>query len=137
MQIEQIENETIIRIPNAMLQSIEVQAFMSFLEKKQPTNPQKNIRDQFEELFQKWQSETAFLSSGTAIVSHAAYLQIVRMGEVVIPFILLKLLENPQHLFYALYQITGENPVPLTHAGNLQKMTHDWLSWGHTKGYLN
>ena len=137
MQIKQIEDETIIRIPNAMLQSQEVQAFMSFLEQKSPIKKQKNVRDQFEELFQKWQSETALLSSGTAIVSHTAYLQIVSMGEVVIPFILLKLLENPQHLFYALYQITGENPVPLAHAGNLQQMTLDWLSWGQTKGYLN
>ncbi len=137
MQIKQIENETIIRIPNAMLQSQEVQAFMSFLEQKSPIKKQKNVRDQFEELFQKWQSETALLSSGTAIVSHTAYLQIVSMGEVVTPFILLKLLENPQHLFYALYQITGENPVPLAHAGNLQQMTLDWLSWGQTKGYLN
>lgn len=137
MQIKQIENETIIRIPNAMLQSQEVQAFMSFLEQKSPIKKQKNVRDQFEELFQKWQSETALSSSGTAIVSHTAYLQIVSMGEVVTPFILLKLLENPQHLFYALYQITGENPVPLAHAGNLQQMTLDWLSWGQTKGYLN
>lgn len=137
MQIKQIENETIIRIPNAMLQSQEVQAFMSFLEQKSPIKKQKNVRAQFEELFQKWQSETALSSSGTAIVSHTAYLQIVSMGEVVTPFILLKLLENPQHFFYALYQITGENPVPLAHAGNLQQMTLDWLSWGQTKGYLN
>jgi hypothetical protein len=99
--------------------------------------PIKKVRDQFEDLFNKWQSETALLSSGTAIVSHKTYLQIINLGEKVIPFILLKLQDNPQHLFYALYQITGENPVPLTHAGNLKLMTADWLNWGHSKGYLN
>jgi hypothetical protein len=136
MLIEQIENETIIRIPNTLLNSIEVQTFMSFLKKKPSIKSQKNVRDQFEDLFQKWQSETALLSSGTAIISHPAYLQIIKMGEAVIPFILLKLQDNPQHLFHALYQITGENPVPLAHAGILQKMTIDWLNWGNSKGYI-
>ena len=97
----------------------------------------KKVRDQFDELFQKWQAETALLSSGTAIVSHTAYTQIIGMGEVVIPFILMQLQKNPQHLFFALYQITGENPIPLSHAGNLEKMTADWLDWGYKKGYFN
>ena len=140
MLIEQIENDTLVRIPNALLNTREVQTFMTFLVqnvKPQPFVKPKNTRDTFEELFQKWQSETALLSSATAIVSNSYYQQIIGMGEVVIPFILIKLQENPQHLFFALFQITGENPVPYIHAGNLNKMTSDWLSWGYTKGYLN
>jgi hypothetical protein len=140
MLIEQIENDTVVRIPNTLINSSEVQTFMTFLVqnvKPQPFIKTKNTRDTFEELFQKWQSETALLSSGTAIVSNTYYQQIILMGEVVLPFILIKLQDNPQHLFFALYQITGENPVPYAHAGNLEKMTTDWLSWGYTKGYLN
>ena len=140
MSIERIENETLVRIPNAMLDRTEVQVFISFLKdntaaQSSPTVPK--TRDQFEALLQKWHNETALLSSGTAIVSHAAYTQIIGMGEVVVPFILMQLQKNPQHLFFALYQITGENPVPLSHAGNLEKMTADWLDWGYKKGYLN
>ncbi len=137
MLTEKIENETLIRIPNALLNDKEVQSFLSFLEKTVPSKPTKKIRDQFEELYQEWKSETALLSSATAIVSHKAYLQIIKMGEVVIPFILLKLQKDPHHLFYALYEITGENPIPFIHAGNLEKMTNDWLQWGQEKGYIN
>ena len=140
MLIEQIENETLLRIPNEMLNRTEVQMFMAFLRENTSVpslKKTKKVRDQFDELFQKWQAETALLSSGTAIVSHTAYTQIIGMGEVVIPFILMQLQKNPQHLFFALYQITGENPIPLSHAGNLEKMTADWLDWGYKKGYFN
>jgi hypothetical protein len=140
MLIERIENETLIRIPNTMLDSVEVKTFMSFLEKNVPTKVSKKVQktqDLFEELFQKWKSETALFSSATAIVSHSAYLKMILMGDVVIPFMLIKLQKDPQHLFTALYQITGENPVPYAHAGDLKKMTADWLNWGQTKGYLN
>ena len=47
-----------------------------------------------------------------------------------------KLQNDPQHLFYALYQITSENPVPLAHAGNFKQMTADWLNWAAEKGYI-
>ncbi len=93
--------------------------------------------NQFESLFQEWKAETALLSSGTAIVTHPAYQKIIQMGEAAVPFILIKLLEDPQHLFYALYKITGENPVLKQHAGNLTDMTADWMNWGKQKGYLN
>ena len=59
------------------------------------------------------------------------------MGEIVLPFMFIKLQNDPQHLFYALYQITGENPVPLAHAGNFKLMITDWLNWATQKGYIN
>lgn len=95
------------------------------------------LSERFESLFQNWKSETALLSSGTAIVSHPAYQQIIEMGDAVVPFILIKLREDPQHLFYALFKITGENPVPKSHVGDFQKMTADWLDWGKQQGYLS
>ena len=140
MHIEKIENETLIRIPNTLLHSAEVQSFMLFLEKNSNKKPSKTIvktKDKFEKLFQKWKSETALLSSATAIIAHPAYRQIMDMGEVALPFMLIKLQQDPQHLFYALYQITGENPVPYEHAGDFEKMTTDWLNWGSKKGYIN
>ncbi len=140
MLIEQTNSETLVRIPNAMLNRTEVQEFIAFLKGNSSAwsfKKAKKTRDQFEELFQKWYSETALISSGTAIISHPACQQIIGMGEVVIPFILIKLQKNPQHLFFALYQITGENPVSHSHTGNLEKMTADWLDWGQQRGYFN
>ena len=95
------------------------------------------LADRFEAAYQQWKSETALLSSGTALVTHPAYLEIMEMGDAVVPFILIKLLEDPHHLFYALFKITGENPVPKKHAGNLPQMTADWLDWGKRQGYLS
>ena len=90
MLIEQIENETLVRISNEMLNRTEVQIFMAFL-KENTSAPSlkktKKVRDQFDELFQKWQAETALLSSGTAIVSHTAYTQINGITTSPIPII--------------------------------------------------
>ncbi len=94
------------------------------------------LSDRFEAMFRQWKSETALLSSGTAIVTHPAYQEIIQLGEEVLPFILIKLREDPSHLFYALYLITGENPVPKEHVGKLPLMTADWLAWGEKQGYL-
>ena len=102
-----------------------------FLEKKT------TLADRFEALFQTWKTETALLSSGSAMVSHPAFEAIIRLGDHAIPFVLLKLQDEPTHLFYALYKMTGENPVPQTHVGNLPKMRADWLNWGREKGYLS
>jgi hypothetical protein len=137
--METLQNETLVSIPNVLLNRTEVQNFFDFLEKN--TSKKKNTvlktRDQFEQLFQTWKSETALLSSATAIINHAAYQKIIQMGEKVLPFMFIKLQNDPQHLFYALYTITGENPVPLAHAGNFKKMTADWLNWAAQKGYIN
>ncbi len=136
MHLVKTENETLIRIPNTLLSSSEVQAFIHFLEKnseKKFANKVIKVQEQFETLFQKWKSETALLSSATAIVSHPTYLKIIDMGERVLPFMLIKLQKDPQHLFFALHQI----PVPYAHVGDLEKMTADWLNWGYKKGYLN
>ena len=76
-------------------------------------------------------------SNGDEIVRHPAYRQIIGLGKQVVPFILIKLQEDPQHLFHALFKITGENPIPPSHAGQLGKMTADWLEWGRKKGYLS
>ena len=35
----------------------------------------------------------------------------------------------------ALVAITGEQPVPPQHAGNIEAMRQDWLQWGREHGY--
>ena len=69
-------------------------------------------------------------------MQHPAYQAIINLGKAAIPMILRKLQECPQHLTYALFKITGENPVPKKHIGQLDKMTEDWLQWGFANNYL-
>jgi len=59
------------------------------------------------------------------------------MGERAIRPILLQLRRKPEHWFYALHEITGENPVPAEAEGRLDQMTAAWLRWGKERGYLS
>ena len=87
-------------------------------------------------LAEAWREGRGVTSSMTKIVMHPAYLQIIGMGPVALPMILRELQRNPDFWFLALQSITGENPVPREHAGNLKEMTQDWLNWAKLKGQI-
>lgn len=87
-------------------------------------------RREFLDHKQRWQNETAFMSSLSTIVMHPSYQAIIRMGDRVLPFIFEDLERNgPEHWFYALTKITGAQPVRSQDAGNLVAMTRIWLDW--------
>jgi len=90
----------------------------------------------FFHLKEQWQQETAFLSSVTEIVMHPAYQQIIGMGALVIPYILQEMTKQPDHWFWALKILTGEDPVPPEQRGNVVEMTKTWLNWGKERGYI-
>ena len=66
--------------------------------------------------------------------SHPAYRRIVAMGGPAIPLILDQLRRQPSHIFWALHEITGANPVKPESAGKVGEMVEDWLKWGATAG---
>jgi len=90
----------------------------------------------FRDLVRQWKEATVFTSSGTEIALHPAYQQIIGMGKEAIPLILGELQREPDHWFWALQSITGEDPVPPADRGQLRKMTEAWLRWARTNGYL-
>ncbi len=120
-----------------VLRQLEQQNLLRFVLPNRKAPKKQDLAARFEVLFQQWKKETALFSSGSAITNHPAYQGIIELGQFVVPFILIKLQEDPQHLFYALYKITGENPVPKAHAGFLDHMAADWIAWGRQKGYIN
>ncbi len=65
---------------------------------------------------------------------HPAYQQIIGMGDRALPLIFKDLRREPDHWFWALQAITGENPVSEQNAGDLEAMTGDWLVWASTHG---
>lgn len=71
------------------------------------------------------------------MVLHPAYQRIIGLGLPVVPFILGELKKRPDHWFWALNAITGENPVPKEAEGNIEEMTQAWLAWGREKGYVD
>ena len=90
----------------------------------------------FHRLKEKWEAETAFLSSVSDIVMHPAYQQIIGMGPVSIPLILREMSIKQGQWFWALKSITNEDPVKPRHRGIVAEMSKAWLQWGKERGYI-
>jgi hypothetical protein len=88
-----------------------------------------SLPDEFRYHADKWMAETAKLSSTRDIALHPSYQRIMAMGPDVLPFIFREMKEAPDHWFWALQFITGEDPVPAADAGKIRRMTEVWLRW--------
>jgi len=93
------------------------------------TSPPAAIREQFARLAAEWRTESGTSSNMVKIHLHPSYQRIIGMGPVVLPLIFDDLNRSPDFWFWALRAITGDDPVPAEHAGDLNAMTRDWLSW--------
>ena len=89
----------------------------------------------FLQLAEQWRRETGMLSVVSKMAMHPAYQRIIGMGQPVVPLILRELEQGPDHWFWALQAITGDNPVPPEQRGNLAEMAAAWLEWGGGHGY--
>ena len=69
------------------------------------------------------------------IVINTAYQKIIGMGTPVVGLILQDLKRQPDHWFWALRSITGENPVEPSNRGRVGEMATAWLEWGRQNGY--
>jgi len=93
------------------------------------------LKSDFMKLANQWRSETKYMSVMSDIISHSAYQKIISMGKDVVPLILEELRKEPEHWFWALKSITGDNPIKSEDRGRLNKMTEAWLDWGRQHGY--
>ena len=83
-----------------------------------------------------WRYRVGPASPVTQMVAHPAYLQIIGLGRAVLPYLFRELARQPDHWFYALAAITGQDPIPAEAEGNVPAMTAAWLGWARTHGYL-
>lgn len=93
-------------------------------------------RARFRHLVERWKRDTEFCSSTTQMSLHPAYQQIIGMGRAALPLILDEMQREPDHWFWALSAITGENPVPSASQGHIDQMAESWLQWGRERGWL-
>ncbi len=93
-------------------------------------------RKRFQELADRWQEETVFLSNSARINAHPALQEIISMGQPVVPLVLERMRSQGGHWFEALRQITGARPVPPESRGRIKGMTQAWLDWGERNGYV-
>jgi hypothetical protein len=98
----------------------------------EPTNKLR-LRRTFSTLKKQWKSDTKYLSSSTDMVLHPSYQRIIGLGPDVIPIILEEMISDPDHWFWALEALTGENPVLPENVGRVGSMTDAWVKWGKEK----
>lgn len=98
--------------------------------------PRAHLTQRFRELAKAWRADCQFSSSVTEMAMHPAYQQIIGMGREAIRPVLEELESQPDHWFWALYAITGEDPVPSESKGDLREMTELWLQWGRERQYI-
>jgi len=98
---------------------------------------QEGTTQRFATLATRWYQETAALSSVSQIAMHPAYQEIIGMGDIAVPLILLELQQKPGHWFWALRAITGADPIVPAERGKLRAMTDTWLQWGKERGNLS
>jgi hypothetical protein len=94
------------------------------------------VESEFPRLAETWRRETAHLSSITQKSIHAAYQRIIGLGPRAVPLILSELEQRPDHWFWALRAITGEDPVVPDDRGDVRRMTAAWLSLGRRRGWI-
>lgn len=93
----------------------------------------------FAMLVDEWRQSIRPKTTLTSLLSHPAYLSIIRMGlaarDPVVRLILTDLAANPRQWFQALQEITGEDPVP-PGAATFEEFRRAWLNWGRDRGLL-
>jgi hypothetical protein len=102
---------------------------------KYPIKSKVKLEAEFNSLAEEWRAETGMLSLVTQKSMHPAYQKIIGMGQPVVPLILRDLEQKPDHWFWALRAITGDNPVKPEQRGRMKMMAQAWIEWGKEHGY--
>jgi hypothetical protein len=87
---------------------------------------------------EKWEKETAIHSSPGATLLHKDYIAIISKGvankKVIVPLILNRLQTSGADWFFALENITGENPAK--NAENFDAAFNAWSGWAKAQGLI-
>ena len=93
-----------------------------------------DLEQQFYQEAEKWDTETAHLSSPAQRFAHPSYVAILGMAndnrEKIIDLLLRDMQQNRREWFWALSYLTHENPIPRAASGRLEKMIDAWVEWG-------
>jgi len=84
----------------------------------------------------QWKEDIGAESSLSIIMGNDNYLEIISMGDAVIPLILRELQREPAPWFLALRVLTGQKDIGKEYPGNFRKMAQAWIEWGKAKGYI-
>jgi hypothetical protein len=95
-------------------------------------------RKKFYKLANKWKKQTAYLSNTKYIHKNKNCLELIKMGEKIIPLIFDELKKGDFWWFYLIRLILNDGPkIPLECSGKIDKLTTLYLNWGKERGFTN
>jgi hypothetical protein len=94
------------------------------------------LQREFRALADEWIERGKYLSNNVQLALIPAYQQIIGLGRPAVPLILEELRREPRQWFWALEQITRQDPVPAEARGNVRKMADAWVTWGQQQGLI-
>lgn len=99
---------------------------------------QEDLRQRFEKYADEWRAQTAHFSVLSQRIMHPSYQMIIGLGPDALPLIIERLLTRPDHWFWALRSIAGEDedPVRREDVGKFAVMRAVWLHWGQRRGLI-
>jgi prevent-host-death family protein len=100
-----------------------------------PAADRLGLAQTFHGLAERWRAETEALSSVQQTVTHHAFQRIIGLGPGVVPLLLEELRREPDHWFWALSAITGENPV--RPGSTFDEAVAAWLAWGRARELID
>lgn len=107
---------------------------------EQAVSAAQTFEQQFYEQAEKWDRETAHLSSPAQRFLHPSYVAIMGMAQdnrdKVIDLLLRDMRDNRREWFWALSYLTHQNPIDRRDSGRLDKMIKAWVQWGKQEGRL-
>ena len=96
------------------------------------------VRERFTELADRWYMETCLMSNSDRAAAHPDHMEIISMGEPVVPLILERMQDGRGHWDYALGNITGANPVKRARLGQYRRDPRLLAGMGRSQWiYLN
>ena len=95
-----------------------------------------SLESTFSELVETWKEDCASISSLNELIIHPAYQRIIGLGMPAVPLLLKELEKAPNHWFWALAFITGENQVKEEQSGRIKEMAKSWIEWGRKQGHI-
>lgn len=85
------------------------------------------VKRRFEKYAVEWQRATGHLSVTQDAAMHPAYQRIIGLGPVVVPFMIERLRVKPEHWFWALAAIVGEDKA--ADAKTVPEAAKCWVEW--------
>lgn len=94
------------------------------------------LRSQFDGLAERWEEETAHLSSLSRRRDHAYFARLTKLGPRAIPWALERMKGGNPFWFLVLKQIAPGGPTERSN-GNMEKVRERWLEWGKDHGHVS